>query len=178
MSDLKYQLKWFRPPVATEDLLSDLRRVAALTGKTTLSSELYSKLGAHGASTAALRFGTWNRAIVAAGLEVRNEVHISDVRLFENLMRLWEHYGRQPRYEELARPPSRYSSRPYYRRFGSWMTALEQFVACANAHGDRSWTPSSTADDRRTGRNPSLSMRFRVLQRDNFRAAPAATARR
>jgi hypothetical protein len=31
--------------------------------------------------------------LVGAGLEIACERNISDERLFENLMRLWEHYG-------------------------------------------------------------------------------------
>jgi hypothetical protein len=36
-----------------------------------------------------------------------------DAALFENIMRLWEYYGRQPRREELAQPPSTISQSPY-----------------------------------------------------------------
>ena len=38
------------------------------------------------------RFGTWNKAVIAAGLDVANEINISDEKIFENIMLLWEHF--------------------------------------------------------------------------------------
>src|SRR5437016_4134459 len=100
-------------PVGTEELLADLRRVAVLLGETTVSQPKYAVQGRYDASTVSRRFGSWNNAIKLAGLAFSNEVNISDERLFENLLVLWQHYGRQPRKGELARPPSTFSQRPY-----------------------------------------------------------------
>jgi hypothetical protein len=133
MSDPKFQLERVRAPVTDEELIADIQRVAELAGTKVVSFRLYSEVGNYHPTTAALRFGTWNKALLAAGLELASERDITDGRLFENLMRLWEHYGRQPRFRELARPPSVISSGPYQRRFRSWMKALEEFVAYANA---------------------------------------------
>ena len=156
-------------PVSSEELLSDLRRAAELSGATVLSQRLYSEFGKYDPTTASRRFGTWNKAVKAAGLEIANELAITDERLFENLMRLWEHYGRQPRSTELSRPPSVISESPYKRRFRSWMNALAQFVDYANAQDARPPTPIETASGHKTGRHPSLRMRFRVMKRDDFR---------
>lgn len=176
--DTKFQLERVRAPVSDEELISDMRRVAELAGTNAVSFRLYSKSGRYHPSTVALRFGTWNEALFAAGLEITSERDIADERLFENLMRLWEHYGRQPRFRELARPPSVISSGPYQRRFRSWMNALEQFVAYANAQDARPPIPSEVTTGRRTGRDPSLRLRFRVMKRDNFscRACGASPA--
>jgi hypothetical protein len=137
-----------------------------------------SEFGKYAAGTAALRFGTWNKAVIFAGLEIANERNINDERLFENLMRLWEHYGRQPRFRELANPPSIISNGPYTRRFRSWMNALAQFVAYANNQDTRPPTPIETASGHQTGRDPNLRLRFRVMKRDNFlcRACGASPA--
>jgi hypothetical protein len=97
MSDSKFQL---------DEILTDIRRAATLAGTKVISQRLYSEFGKFDRTTASRRFGTWNKAVVAAGPEVANEINISDDRPFENLMLLWEHYGRQPRQAELARPPS------------------------------------------------------------------------
>jgi hypothetical protein len=69
-----------------------------------------------------------DKALIAAGLETSNELNISDERLFENLLVLWTHYGRQPRRSELGVPPSIISQSPYRRRFKSWSAALDEFV--------------------------------------------------
>jgi hypothetical protein len=105
MSDSKFQLERVQgAPVTDEEILTDIRHAATLAGTNVISQRLYSEFGKCDPTTAARRFGTWNKAVIAAGLEIANEINISDDRLFENLMLLWEHYGRQPRRAELARP--------------------------------------------------------------------------
>ncbi|MCC6920370.1 MAG: hypothetical protein IT548_14320 [Alphaproteobacteria bacterium] len=98
--------------VTDQEILDDLRRAAQSAGTEVLSQRLYSELGQYDPTTASRRFRSWNRAVAAAGLQVANEINISDERLFENLMLLWEYYGRQPRRAELARPPSQISQSP------------------------------------------------------------------
>ena len=125
MTDSKFQLERVPgAPVSNNEILADIRRVAELAGTNVVSQRLYSESGKYDWTTARRRFGTWNKAVTAAGLEIANELNITNERLFENLMRLWEHYGRQPRLSELARPPSVISDSPYKRRFRSWMDAL------------------------------------------------------
>ena len=177
-SDTKFQLERLRAPVSDEELISDMCRVAEGAGTNAISFRHYSQAGKFHPSTVALRFGTWNKALIAAGLTIGSERDIAVERLFENLMSLWEHYGRQPRFRDLGRPPSVISSGPYQRRFRSWMNALEQFVAYANAQDVRPPAPIEVASDHKTGRNPNLRLRFRVLQRDNFscRACGASPA--
>lgn len=178
MNDSKFRLERVRAPVTDSELISDLQRVAKLADTNAVSFRLYLELGNYHPSTVSLRFGTWNKALTAADLEVASERDIDDERLFENLLRLWEYYGRQPRLRELARPPSVISSGPYQRRFRSWMNALEQFVAHANAQDIRSPAPAEVAGGHKTGRDPSLRLRFRVMKRDNFscRACGASPA--
>jgi hypothetical protein len=105
MSEPKFQLERVQgTPVSTDEILSDIRSVAEQAGTKTVPHKLYSKLGKYSPGTASARFGTWNKALIAAGLEISNEFNIPDERLFENLMLLWEHFGRQPRRAQLARP--------------------------------------------------------------------------
>lgn len=168
MSNQTFRLERVRAPVSDPELISDIRRVAELVGTNAVSFRLYRELGNYSPSTVALRFGTWNLALIAAGMVVAGERNIPDERLFENLMRLWEHYGRQPRFRELASPPSVISSGPYQRRFRSWMKALEQFVAYANSQDSRPPIPVEIVSGHKTGRDPSLRLRFLVMKRDNF----------
>lgn len=166
-------------PVSDEELLADLRATAARLGKTTIGQKDYRRLGKYDDSTATKRFGTWNKALIAAGLSVSNEVDISDERLFENVLVLWQHFGRQPRRSELAQPPSTISQSPYNRRFGFWSAALHAFVEYAN--GSDEAVPvalNSPTPRRRTGRDPSLRLRWHVLHRDRFtcRACGASPA--
>ncbi len=170
-------------PVSNEQLLADLRAAAVSLQKTTVGQKEYRRLGIYDDTTVSNRFGTWNNALRAAGLDVSNEVGLSDDRLFENVLTLWTHYGRQPRRSEHAQVPSVVSQSPYLRRFGSWSAALKAFVQFANV-GDAGVPPDairSTTETKRTTRDPSLRLRFRVLQRDRFAcqgcgASPATTA--
>ena len=179
MTNSKFQLEQVKGvPVATDDLLSDIRRVAEQAATKIVSQKLYSELGKYDPTTASRRFGTWNKAVIAAGLDVANEINISDERLFENLMLLWEHFGRQPRVAELARAPSVISWGAYRRRFRSWTDALNQFVEFANAQDIRPPNPNEITRGHLTARDPSLRLRFRVMKRDNFscRACGASPA--
>lgn len=156
-------------PVDDAELLADLKRVAEMLGASTVSMPKYRECGKYDNTTVARRFGSWNNALLKAGLTVSNEVNISDERLFENILTLWQHYGRQPRRSELAKAPSIVSQGPYKRRFSSWTTALEAFVEYANADGaDAPSTLEKGENPPKTGRDPSLRLRWYVLQRDRF----------
>ena len=169
MSDSKFRLERVQgAPVSNDEILADIQRAASLAGTRVISQRLYSEFGKFDPTTASRRFGTWNKAVVAAELEIAKEINIPDDRLFENLMLLWEHYGRQPRRAELARPPSAISQGAYRRRFHSWMDALTQFVSFANARDITPPSPTEAVTGHQTGRDPSLRLRFRVMKRDNF----------
>lgn len=170
--------------VSDKELIEDLRAVAASLGKNTVGHKEYRRLGKYDDTTASERFGTWNNALCAAGLRLANELGISDDALFDNILALWTHYGRQPRRSELTRSPSRVSQSPYLRRFGSWGKALAAFVQFANVSEIAGAVVESdplTAEPKRGPRDPSLRLRFRVLQRDRFScqgcgASPAVSA--
>lgn len=168
-------------PVSDAELLADLKRVSEIRNAQTVSMPKYDELGKYSNTTLARRFGTWNNALIRAGLTVSNEVNITDERLFENILALWQHYGRQPRRSELAITPSTISQHPYNRKFSSWTAALEAFVQYANTSGADAPIVASDGDNQpKTGRDPSLRLRWHILQRDRFTccacgASPALT---
>ena len=158
-------------PVSDTELLLDLKKVAKSLDLTTVPQKKYGELGVYDYSTLIRRFGSWNKALVAAGLSVSNVIDIPDQRLFENLLVLWQHYGRQPRRSELAKEPSTISQTPYNRRFGSWTASLKAFIDYANSLELESLELKPTANassQRKVGREPSLRLRWKVLQRDRF----------
>jgi len=99
-------------PVSDDELLADLKRVALSLNSGTVPQKKYGVLGSFDYSTVIRRFGSWNNGLLRAGLSVSNEIDISDDRLFENLLVLWQHFGRQPRRSELSSPPSTISQTP------------------------------------------------------------------
>jgi len=169
-------------PVSDEALIADLKQAAQALNSDTVPQKKYGAVGKFDYSTVTRRFGSWNNALRVSGLAISNEVDISDERLFENLLLLWQHLGRQPRRSELSSAPSTISQGPYNRRFGSWTASLEAFVDYANSNGSDSTIVETKgeANRRTTGRDPSLRLRWHVLQRDRFTccacgASPAIT---
>ncbi len=78
-------------------------------------------------------FGSWNKALEKAGLKIHIERDISKRKLFENIEEVWIKLGRQPFIKEMKQPFSKYDGSTYYRRFGTWRKALENFVEYINS---------------------------------------------
>lgn len=158
-------------PACDAELLDDLKLVGRQLNSSTLTQKQYADFGRYNVSTIVRHFHSWNKALIAAGLSLSNEKNVSDEHLFENLLVLWQHYGRQPRRRELATQPSTLSQSPYNRRFGSWTATLEAFVNYTNGSGAEApidQAESKSKFRRTTGRDPSLRLRWRVLNRDRF----------
>jgi hypothetical protein len=80
-----------------------------------------------GASTISHKFGTWADALEKAGLSCEFHRNISDEKLFTNIERVWNQIGRQPFVSDIKQY-GKFSAKPYFTRFGSWIKALEAFV--------------------------------------------------
>ena len=65
-------------PVKDDDLLTDLKRVAESLGSITVPQQKYGTLGTYDYSTLIRHFGSWNKALLAAGLSLSNRVNIAD----------------------------------------------------------------------------------------------------
>lgn len=156
-------------PVSENEILDDLKRVAKEEETEKVSQRLYGEKGNFDVSTAIRKFGSWNKALQVAGLQTSNVLNVPDEGLYKNILNLWEHLGRQPRRADLTNNISEYSQSPYNRRFSTWTNALQNFVVWAN--GEELTAPEANEIDssqRKTGRDPSLRLRFKVMQRDNF----------
>lgn len=162
--------------VPSEELLADLKRVAAEIGHPTVTYREYQSGGRYHPNTVMLRFGSWNEALKQAGFDISNELKIDADRLFENLERLWIALGRQPTKRDLGTDRSEFSDGPYTRVFGSWRKALQAFVDWANTdeapplQSDIAAAIDNARDlPRATPRDPNLRTRFLVMKRDGFR---------
>jgi 5-methylcytosine-specific restriction endonuclease McrA len=179
---MQFELSHDRRNISDEDLLSDLRRVALNQPEKQVKQRAYKDHGKYGVTTVIRRFGSWNAAVKAAGLEATVERNIPDDKLFSALYDLWVSLGRQPSYSEVQKPGCLFHVATYERRFGSWRQALEAFVSFANSEDMAAPTTTETVDaiSRRSSRCPDLRLRFKVLQRDRFRccacgASPSVT---
>lgn len=156
-------------PVSSEELINDLKKVALDNNTDVLPQRLYKKYGKYDVTNISRRFGTWNRALLKAGLKSGNIINYLDEELFENILNIWQHKGRQPVRRDLNLEPSRISQCPYNRRFKSWSEALRCFVEYANENDNTVITSSESKNiTQKTNRDPSLRLRFQVLKRDSF----------
>jgi hypothetical protein len=169
---MKFTLEEQHRNVPDEDLLADIKRVAALNGNApSLTWAAYGRDGNFGAETIRKRFGSWNAALAKAGLRAGKRWRIPDEELFRGLEEAWIRLGRQPRRTEMDHPSSAVSKSVYEQRFGTWRKALEAFVTFMNQSDD---TPTAVTNQSRPGRKetprePSLRLRFKVMRRDSFR---------
>lgn len=156
-------------PVSDECLLKDLKSVAGKVGGK-LSQRAYAECGGkYNPTTILRRFGTWTNALTKVGLVPGNINNYSDEELFENILNIWRHKGKQPVRRDLDLAPSTISQSPYNRRFKSWSDTLRQFVTYASE------VESPVVEkcgvkcvSKRAVRDPSLRLRFQVLKRDHF----------
>ncbi len=126
---MKYQLKAFNRNVADEELLEDLRRVATALERNKISSREYNDNGGkYTAGTIGVRFGSWNSALIKAGLQLIHQREVSAEELWKNLEQVWVAIGRQPVMRDIESSHSKYSKHQYIAKFGTWSNALVSFV--------------------------------------------------
>ena len=168
---MKFQLEPHHRNTPNEELLSDLKQLAAQLGKTAVTIDEYNERGRFHSTTLSRRFGSWFKALDHAGLAKTRNLHISNEQLFTNLVDVWTALGRQPKYQDLTSQTSKYSSGTYENRFGSWRRALEAFVRWADEGTAQlaETPPRKRMSGHRTSRNINYRLRFLVMRRDNFK---------
>lgn len=181
-----------------DELLSELRIVSEKVGGVPVTVELFNQQARMNAETLRRRFGSWWAALRRANLPISNlGRRYSDVEYFENLLVVWTHYGRQPKYGEMDRIPSCIPSGAYEAKWGTWTKALLAFLERVNADtGDTKESVGTTIEEtkaqgsgplrrsigpRRAARTKTprmkqedqrqikLGLRYEVLKRDHFR---------
>ena len=151
-----------------KELLSDVISVSKLLSKESLTIEEYNKYGKYHSTTLTRRFGSWFDILEKCGLAPsRPMINIPKEELFDNLEKLWRHFGRQPKYHEVKKPLSKYSVGTYEKRWGTYYNALKAFVEDINGvivnekfHTEGKDTKNPRAINYRT--------RFIVMRRDGF----------
>ncbi|MBK6572937.1 MAG: HNH endonuclease [Saprospiraceae bacterium] len=171
----------------TELLIDDLISVSKKLNNPKFTIAEYDEYGKYGSATIQKRFRGWNNAKRKANLEIGRNYNTPIEDYLQNILDLWTHYGRQPKYAEVVKPLSKYNISSYENKFGSWRLALEQFIEYVNS--DKENINDDTASQiielnetkiseikeskneaiiKRTPRGINLRLRFAVLKRDNF----------
>lgn len=170
---MTFELETHHRNTPDADLIADLKSVAIQLDKDKVTLDEYNDYGKYHSSTLTRRFGSWFKCLELAGLKrTRSRLNIPNEELFENLMEVWTKLGRQPKYNDMFKPLSNFSSGTYENRFGSWRSALESFVKYMN-EGEIEVEPKSLKSKptsrHKTQRNINIRLRFIVLRRDNFK---------
>jgi hypothetical protein len=161
-----------------EMIIEALRAYAKeFPGTFVTQKEIAKRIGVNSGSISR-RFGKWINLLAEVSLSpVPLGRRYSDEECFENIVTLWTHYGRQPHYTELKRPPSTVGAKAYIVRWGSWRTALGAFIKYVNREPQSNPVQierECVSTDLPTqnipiSRSISLSLRYKVLCRDRFR---------
>ena len=172
---MKYELKQYNYSPADAEIIEDLKRVVDTHNLSRMTIREYDIYGKYNSSTVTRRFGTWNNALIKAGISLTQQ-YWTDSQLFENLETAWQKKGSQPSRRDMNNEAlSLISSKAYERRFGKWSTALKEFVAFVNEEdvdtqeSQLITTENGVAKNHSTKRDINLRLRFRVLSRDGFK---------
>jgi Homing endonuclease associated repeat/HNH endonuclease len=168
---MRFELEAHHRNVPDDELLGELRRVAVVLSKSTVTIDQFNEHAKFHSSTLARRFGSWFKALEAAGLSKTRNLNLTNGQLFENLVAVWLKLGRQPKYQDLTKEHSLFSAGTYENRFGTWRKGLEAFVSWANEGVAPQPAPptASPPNQRRGPRNINWRLRALVLMRDGAR---------
>ena len=177
---MKFELEIFNRNIPDKELIEDLRRVSKIIKKKTITIEEYQSYGNYSWNIFRRRYGSWHNALKEAGYNAgKAKNHVTEAELFDNLRLMWEQLGRQPRAKEVKKPFSKFACNTYLRRFGSWQNALKSFIEYIVSDSDVPQSgqeirtgsflvPKTEMPVRRTSRDISERLRFRILLRDGF----------
>jgi hypothetical protein len=159
------------PKISDQELLAELQRLDKEHGNA--HGESVTQHGKYSRETYRQRFGSFDDALEAAGLETfdREGTRISDDRLIEYLHEFADDLDRQPTADQMDEN-GRYDRKTYSRRFGSWNDALREagFEPSQPAHlvkGENHprWSDESNDGNHYYGANWS-EQREKSLERD------------
>jgi hypothetical protein len=122
--------------ISDDTLLDELRRLTGELERRPGTRDM-DKQGEFTSKTYSDRFGSWNAALEAAGLETTIPQHavISDEALIDELQRLADDLERRPS-ESNMRENGEFSPGTYRNRFGSWGDALQELDSSVSSESE------------------------------------------
>ena len=194
--DLRQCNRYCRAPITKDDLIADLQLVKSKNTDVSITYKIYkSNGGSYHIDTFRSHFGSWAKAVEAVGGVPggHGNARFTNDKLFDEIQRVWERLGRQPKFEEMRRH-GKITPQTYHRRFGSWMKAVHAFCDDRNNDSAEEAPPEALDSDqssiqieskevpsivqniappqlivfRKTGRAVPKRLRFRVFEREAF----------
>jgi len=170
---MKFELETHHRNSSDKELIDDLKKVANFLKKDSVTIDEYNENGEYHATTLTRRFGSWFVALEKAGLQKTRTLGVTDEQYFQNLEEVWTKLGRQPKYNDMQKPLSKYVAGAYEHRFGTWRKALEKFVEYINQEDvpkiDKEELKSKPIKTHKTKRSISWRLRFIVMRQDGFK---------
>lgn len=191
--DFKFQRKRLNE-IPEAKILIELEKAAKHFNYIEFAWRDFDKIADISANTVKKHFGSWKQGLDALKKQLRkkgldlsprpyapNRIY-SDRTLFEEMERIWQKVGQRPsRTEwELSKPKIGYNT--YKKRFGGWTSACLRFIEykmgreiLADDFTKESQNEQNVLQSTKVEYNPSmtrnvsLSLRLKVLSRDNFR---------
>ena len=167
--------------ISDDAILEELKRLAGIIRKNSVSSEDFRKLRKDGKVSEGVsesiiytRFRYWNKALKKAGLEVTHRQNIPNEEIFESINIVWNKLGKQPSYNEYNEDKSSFSASLLESRFGSYLKAIEAYINWKNQNSDNSPSVEQDSEISKHTNNiysepKSRSKRRRYGSRINFR---------
>jgi predicted restriction endonuclease len=170
---MKFELEIHHRNSSDKELIDNLKKVANFLKKDSVTIDEYNENGEYHATTLTRRFGSWFVALEKAGLQKTRTLGVTDEQYFQNLEEVWTKLGRQPKYNDMQKPLSKYVAGAYEHRFGTWRKALEKFVEYINQEDvpkiDKEELKSKPIKTHKTKRSISWRLRFIVMRQDGFK---------
>ncbi|MFA5188197.1 MAG: HNH endonuclease [Patescibacteria group bacterium] len=177
--------------LSNKQMLDELEKVAKHFNYVEFGWRDFDKVANISAGSIKNHFGNWTKGLEALrqhlsqkGLDLSPRPHApnrkySDKDLFDEMERIWKLRGQRPSRTEWEMSEPKISYGIYKHRFGSWVAACSKFIEYKMGNeilADDFILPER--EDKKTqrpvykrenSRNISLSVRLKVLNRDNFR---------
>jgi len=150
-----------------DSIAAEVRRIATVTGKNTVSTNDIIRHGRVNVTTVFLKFGSIASVNEAAGLAFTPVKKWTNHEILRTLIDLWNRTlrecGRRPVKRDIKRFGLPFSSEVVCHRFGTWRKALiaANDLANSNVH-----EPPPVTSRRRS--TVSVRRRFQVFKRDNY----------
>ncbi len=112
---------------SSENLLNELRQFYKDNKRVPTARDFYPKLGHTDCRLYRAKFGSWNKALELAGLEINKEyLNVSNEEMINFLIKYYRETGKIPTKSQFNGGDSEYPHHNnYLHRFGSWTNALK-----------------------------------------------------
>jgi hypothetical protein len=117
-----------------QEIALEICRVAEEVKPQLVTQQLFRRFGRIPLSTVSYNFGSWNKAVTAAGLTpnpsgipVSGYKTLDEAELLNAIGELWLREGRRP-VESLMSSEGKFSAKPYRDRWGSFPKAVDEYV--------------------------------------------------